>query len=158
MQQLIQYFQKVSEPTVIVFFGDHQPRVGSDFYNALYGKTSSALTKEETNRKYQVPFMIWANYPIQEKQKVEISANYLSSYLLQQTGGKMTGYNKYLMSLHQKIPVLTDIAYRDTEGNTYNVDDPDSQYADLVRQYQQIQYNGFDDRKHQQKQFFYLKK
>jgi hypothetical protein len=157
LQGLIEYFQNVDEPTVIVLFGDHQPRVGSSFYESLYGKSDDELTLEETDRKYQVPFMIWANYNIKSKENVEISANYLSSYLLQQTGGQMTGYNKYLMNLYKKLPVITAIDYQDRAGNVYSPKQK-SKYSKLLRQYQKVQYNGFIDKKNMVDDFFYLTK
>ena len=37
LQELITYFEKVEEPTLIVFFGDHQPSVESSFYRNAAG-------------------------------------------------------------------------------------------------------------------------
>ena len=45
-----------------------------------------------------------------------MSANYLSSYLLNLIGADMTGYNKYLLDLQKKIPVLTGLFYQGDDG------------------------------------------
>ncbi|MBQ9155302.1 MAG: LTA synthase family protein, partial [Eubacterium sp.] len=37
LKYLIQYFEKVEEPTIILFFGDHQPDLDEEFYNQLLG-------------------------------------------------------------------------------------------------------------------------
>ena len=171
MEELIGYFSQVEEPTVLVFFGDHQPRVGNSFYDALFEKSGSdeaPFVKEE--RKYRVPFMIWANYDIEEESGLHISANYLHSYLLQKIGGEMTGYEKYLMDLYKEMPVISDIACVDSDGHLYDPDNlkdnkvpPERESAtthrlgQLIRDYQNIQYNGFIDTDNRINEFFYLK-
>ena len=78
MEKLIDYFETQDEPTVIVFFGDHQPTdaVVEPIWN-LEGKSSSDLTEEENQLRYKVPYVIWANYDIDEAVNQESSANYL---------------------------------------------------------------------------------
>jgi len=155
-KELVSYFSSVSDPTVIVFFGDHQPKLENEFYNALYGKSASKLTLEEIERKYRVPVMIWANYSIKEKNDLDISANYLSSYLMEVTGGKQTGYNKYLNNLRKKIPVITEMCYKGNNGRTY-APEQKSKYTKLLKQYQNIEYNNLIDYKNRVNKFFYLK-
>ena len=46
-KQLVEYFSKVKEPTIIVMYGDHQPAVQSSFYDSLFGKSAGSLTNEE---------------------------------------------------------------------------------------------------------------
>lgn len=157
LRSLVNYYRSQKEPTLIVLFGDHQPRVGDTFYEKLLGKESDTLTLEETEKKYKIPFFIWANYDITEQKNVEISANYLSSYLLQQTGGEMTGYNKYLMQLYRKLPVVTAIGYKDKEGHLYDIDTQNTKYDGLLQQYRILQYNNMIDTTHTDKSFFYLK-
>ena len=71
-------------------FGDHQPKLEDSFYELLYGKSLNSLSLKELQKKYTVPFIIWANYDIDAKSDVEnVSANYLSSLMLQQTNLKM---------------------------------------------------------------------
>ena len=52
-----------------------------------------------------------------------MSANYLSSYLLNLIGADMTGYNKYLLDLQKKIPVLTGLFYQGDDGEFRNIDE-----------------------------------
>lgn len=58
-KQLVEYFSKVKEPTIIVMYGDHQPAVQSSFYDSLFGKSACSLTNEELMNKYRTPFIIW---------------------------------------------------------------------------------------------------
>lgn len=157
LEQLITYYKKVDQPTVIVMFGDHQPRVGDSFYNSIYGKSSSQLSLKETEKKYHVPVMIWANYSIKSKSNLDISANYLSSYLAKVTNQQLTGYNKYLLDLYKKVPVVTSICYKGANGKTYDLDQK-SKYTKYLNEYKKIQYNNLVDYKNRVGNFFYLAK
>lgn len=145
LQELITYFSNVSEPTVIVMFGDHQASVENAFYEELYGKPLDQLTEEEQQTRYQTPFMIWANYDIPEATLDNISSNYLSTLLLQVAGLEMTPYNEYLAALYQQIPVIDTVGYRGSDGIVYEKDDETSPYADLIHGYDCITYNNLLD-------------
>ena len=155
LEELITYFKKVEEPTVIVLFGDHQPRVEGSFYDSLDEGVENAGSLAHVELRYHVPFMIWANYDIEEQSDVELSANYFGAYTKQVIGLNLTGYDKYLLDLHEKLPSITSVAYIDAEGNVYNPDEP-SDYDPLIKEYQMIQYNGLIDGKHRVEEFFNL--
>ena len=142
---MITYFSNVSEPTVIVMFGDHQASVENAFYEELYGKPLDQLTEEEQQTRYHTPFLIWANYDIPEATLDNISSNYLSTLLLQVAGLEMTPYNEYLAALYQQIPVIDTVGYRGSDGIVYEKDDETSPYADLIHGYDCITYNNLLD-------------
>ncbi len=155
IEKLVTYFRNVDEPTVIVLFGDHQPRLPDSFYKVLakrHGKMSKLLYHE---RKYRVPFFIWANFDIEEESGVEISANYLGAYLLKKTGSPMTGFQKYLFDLYKELPVTSNIATMDNDGKLYRPD-AETPYDDILNEYAKIQYNQLADKKHTVDEFFKL--
>ncbi len=151
-KKLINYFSKVKEPTLIVLFGDHEPSISDDFYEKLYGKKLADLTQEELQKKYQTPYIIWANYNIEEEKK-DMSANYLSSYILKLAGLNLTGYDKFLLNLQEKVPVINAVGYIGENGKHYTFDD-DSPYKKDILRYQILQYNNLIDTKHRYKKFF----
>lgn len=153
-EYLIHYFEKVKEPTLVVMFGDHQPSVGADFYDGLFGKSSGDLSAEELMKKYETPFIIWANYNIEEGEIDAMSANYLGAYVMQQAGLKMSPYQTFLMKLYDKLPVLNAMGAMDAEGNYYP-SGLDSPYKELVEEYQILQYNNLIDTKNTVESFFY---
>lgn len=153
-QKLVEYFEQVKEPTVIVMFGDHQPSLSTSFYESLIGKKSDQFTLEDTKNKYTVPYIIWANYDIQEEEK-DMSANYLSAYLMKVIGGKLTGYQKYLLDLYEQVPMITANAYQGADGELHELDEK-SQYSDLIKEYQMIQYNNLFDYKNRIEEFYHL--
>lgn len=155
-EKLIEYFENVDEPTVIVMFGDHMATLNNSIYERIYKKPLSSLTVEETSRMYTTPYFIWANYDIEEAENVDMSANYLSSYLLKTLDLPMTGYNKYLMDLYEELPVITQICHIDKDGNVYAREDEESPYRELLNEYHIIQYNNVIDYKNRIESFFML--
>lgn len=154
LKELVTYYEQTDEPTVIIFFGDHQPSVDEKFYDEVLGDTQGNIAKEE--RKYRVPFMIWANYDIEEESGVQISANYIGPYLLDKIGARMTGYDKYLMSLYRKVPVITSVCYMGNDGKIRGRGEK-SKYSKYLRDYQILQYNNTADADNRIDGFFRLR-
>ncbi len=53
LKELVHYFEKVDEPTVIVFFGDHQPDLEETFYNRLLHTDIQKLEGEDLREALQ---------------------------------------------------------------------------------------------------------
>jgi phosphoglycerol transferase MdoB-like AlkP superfamily enzyme len=150
-QVLTDYFSKQKEPTIILMFGDHQPVAFSVFYD------SEVNRPEEYRQKYTVPFLLWANYDISEDDVDNISANYLSSYLLKVAGLEKTSYNDYLWQLYQEIPVINAFFYIDNNNNIHSLSE-DTEYSELIREYKEVGYNNALEKKDRLADYFYLKK
>jgi len=108
--------------------------------------------------------MFWLLYSIhpkstflsyEEKQIERLSANYLSSLVLETAGVKLTEYNKYLLNLMETLPVINTVGYIDKDGNYYRWSDS-SPYTKLLDEYEKIQYNNIFDRKNINMETFYL--
>lgn len=155
-KELIDYFSSVDEPTVICMFGDHQPSVETEFISEVMGVDSlSGLTPEQEQLRHVTPFIIWANYDIQERQIDKLSVNYLYSLVLETAGVKLTEYNKYLLKLSETLPVIDTVGYIDNENNYYKWSDV-SPYSHLLDEYEKIQYNNIFDRENIKSDIFYL--
>lgn len=154
-EYLIDYFSQVEEPTMILLFGDHQPQVAGSFYNKLLGANPGIDTLQE---KYKVPFLIWANYDIDERSGVETSLNYLSTLLMETAGLPLTGYQQFLSALHETVPALNANGYLDTEGRWHQrVDTMDTAAQEALNEYKMLQYNElFDSREDRLADFFFL--
>ncbi len=84
LQRLVDYFSAQNEPTVILFFGDHQPTLGANF--ELYRYTGEITdtrnrTPEQFRKLLATPFFIWSNYKEETARFENIGANFLISYL-----------------------------------------------------------------------------
>ena len=138
-EELVNYFKEQDEKTVVVMFGDHQP---ADLIarpiqklNGTYGDTSIEAEQD----RFVVPFVIWANYDIEEAYVEQISINYLSSLIMDTADLPMTGYQKYLMDLYEQVPVITGNVYIGADGKYYT-SKKESPYADALKEYEMLQY------------------
>lgn len=154
VETLIDYFSTVEEPTIIVFFGDHQPQLPTAFYDSIFGKDSTNLTFEETLQKHEVPFFIWSNYEDYGGQYVDaISTNYLSSILMELAGLNLTDYQKLLLTVHDEYPVITSVGAMDKDGNWKYADAFEG--SDLLQTYEMMQYNYIFGDEERLNQYFY---
>ena len=150
LEKLVTYFESVDEPTVIVFFGDHQPKLSDEFYKMVYGKTMNDMKGEELMQFYFSNYLIWANFDIEEQQ-TDLSCNYLIPVMKQAVGMELTGYDRFLLDLHEDLPVVSLNGYWDAEGNYYeDVNDSSSPWYDKLHDYNLLVYNhlfGKDERR-----------
>ena len=152
LEKLINYYANSDEPTLIVQFGDHQPRLGDGFYEKLYGKSTDNLTLEETQKKYMTPYLIWANYPLDTSINKNMSINYLSTMTLQAANIQLPKYNQFLNNLYLKYPVISAIGVIDTQGNYMTLDSLKGD--EMINLYERLQYNNMFDIKHKEYYIF----
>lgn len=155
-KELIEYFEKEDEPTIICMFGDHQPSIEDELIEELRNSTGTKSTLQKTQDRYVTPFYIWANYDIQEQQIDKLSVNYLSSYLLDIAGLEKTEYNKYLLSLSRKLPVIDTVGYIDANNHYYTYEQK-TVYSKIIKDYEKICYNYLFDKKNKCNWLFSLK-
>ena len=97
-KRLIEYFSEVEEDTIIVFFGDHQPNdyVANQILR-LNGKHTTKLTQEEVMLRYKVPYVVWANYDIEEATEKDMDISFLAANVLKTAGVETTAYQNFLL-------------------------------------------------------------
>lgn len=152
VEYLITYFQNVDENVVIVFFGDHQPNISEAFYETI-GATADSL--DERQKRYQVPFFIWANYEIEEQYIDAISLNYLSSYVYDVAGIDLPPYNQFLREMEEVIPSINANGFYSLADGCYlpfgEANDEESRWLGL---YEALQYNNMFDQEHRDETLF----
>lgn len=155
VEYLISYFRQVDEEVVIVFFGDHQPRLPENFYQALGYSASGSL--EQIQKKHVIPFFIWANYDIEEKFVEQTSLNYLSSYVYATAGISLPPYNRFLSEMEQTIPAINVNGFYSAASQTYlpfrAASETEQKWLSL---YEKLQYNCLFDKKLRSEHFFPL--
>lgn len=138
LEQLVQYFDRLDDPTIIVFFGDHQPTdsVVAPIYK-LNGESVYSLSEEELRLRYKVPYIIHANFDIEEEQNVPMSSNYLGIKTLELAGVTLNSYQQFVAENYRKYPSVSVLQIRDADGNVYSVDKKE----ELLNDYQILQYH-----------------
>ncbi len=153
--ELAQYLDTLTEPTLLVFFGDHLPNLGEDFltYRELgmdIGKTDTAASRLAT---YTTPFLIYANTAYCDKEDFAANAQncgldgatisdiYLGAAVCELAG--FTGYDPYvdfLNAARQILPVLCpkDDVFMLPDGTL--VSDISGEQSDILRKIDWWQY------------------
>ena len=153
--ELTDYFSKVKEPTILVMFGDHLPNFNNKFYKTLWGD-------ERKFEKNTTTMLIWANYDINQGGKYndlfsDISVNYLSAAIMKAAGLPMTAYQKYLIDLQKKLPVISTVGLLDADGNFYAEDEKTYPFDEELKVYNYLLYNYQFDTENRDDSFFTLK-
>lgn len=144
LKNLLNYFKNVNEPVILCFFGDHQPNLDQEFLEAAVGKDLDDFTFEDKIKQYKVPFMIWANYDINEENIDAVSLNYLGNILLEKAGLSTNGYGEFLNEIRQEMPVINSLGYMSADGVFH--EKGESETTETINDYQKVQYNVFHDR------------
>lgn len=137
LEYLISYFEQTNDPTIIVFFGDHQPTnsVVSPIYK-LNDRSVSSLSEEELRARYQVPYVIHANFDIEETTDLAMSSNYLGIKTLDIAGLPLTDYQQFLLNQYEEYPSVSVMQFTDANGTVSSITDNE----DLLQSYQILQY------------------
>ena len=149
IEELIEYFRQSEEPTIVVFFGDHQAYIEDSFYTELFQDSNKSEAEIELD-KHTVPYFIWANYEIDEEKYSDlperISANYLGALTLDVAGLNLSQYQQYVYGLSDEWPVISSSGCVDSNGYLYSLDDP--KVTEALADYKIVQYeNVFGDSK-----------
>ncbi|MCR4891851.1 MAG: sulfatase-like hydrolase/transferase, partial [Lachnospiraceae bacterium] len=118
-ERLVEYYKNQDKDTIILFFGDHQAEPSS--MNIVWRQNKKDWQKlmgDDVINSYRVPFVIWANFDIEEEQGIETSLNYLGNYLLKKAGIPLGSYRSYTDSLMKDYPVISAIRSMDAAGKS----------------------------------------
>ena len=131
--KLINYFEWSDRPVILCMVGDHAP----SFIEEISVKCDNNAVLQRAT-----PFIIWANFPIEERRDVMVSMNELGPLLLETCGVRMLPYYKYLSNLGKDVPVLTCYGeYIDKDGNIWLYTE-DGRYSKGIQGYFWLEYNN----------------
>lgn len=130
LRELTDYLKQQNEPTIVVFFGDHAPSYALD-----------QLESGEKDLAYSTPYVIWGNYDWQNTGEGEnVSASYLSTYLIQLLGMPLADQNYYNIAMRKEYPVDTRYMIQNEDGTSY---------SDFSKEQQKVYYDhALDLKKH----------
>ncbi|MCR5430388.1 MAG: sulfatase-like hydrolase/transferase [Eubacterium sp.] len=152
-KKLINYFKKVDEKTVVLFFGDHQPKIEDSFFLEM-DKTFKLKQIPYDQRKRISSYYLWANYDIKENTSYDISSNYIEELLFKTAGVGMSGYQQMADNLMKDVPVLSLYGCLDKNGKSFMANDKKSPYFKRINDYNIAQYNDLHDVEHRVDKFF----
>lgn len=125
LNDLINYLRNFSEPTLLLFFGDHLPMLGEDmkiYKETGYIEDERSLDIMEDLRVMTTPYLIWANYEIERGEQTIMNASYLAPTVLKQAGIPLPPYLNAVDNLAKNAPLITRTGFTDGEGESYLMD------------------------------------
>ena len=132
LKLLIEELKQSSEPSIVVFFGDHLPMLGTNFN--VYKEANffqDEINYQDYLNMHTVPFVIWDNFS-NDKKKLRLSSNFLGTYILEYTKKSGSLTTDFLRTLAQK-------------GSSVVLSEPHMQRETIsqmeMNQYQLLQYD-----------------
>ena len=135
LQELVDELKNKNEKYILLFFGDHQPNLDD---------SDSSIERELV--QYEVPFLIWANYDIEEKYNITTSTVYLQNLLLKTAGIEFSTMNNYMEELYKTYPIITKTFYGDKDS-IYREDINTTENYRKIEEYDQISYYRIFEKK-----------
>ncbi|MBR3225373.1 MAG: LTA synthase family protein [Atopobiaceae bacterium] len=114
LKELVDNLRQLSRPVAIVFFGDHQPMLSSDFNDYWF---KDEPENEHARRVFSTNYVIWANYDVagQEQKGMldETSIDMLAAQTLNLIGAPVSDFQAAQLDIRTSIPSL---AVKDYQG------------------------------------------
>lgn len=151
--EFIQYFSNVEEDTLILLFGDHQPRLEDGFYERVMEPETPENYLSRYQKTFLTPYVLWANYDLDIESREYASLNYLGSILLEAAGIELPAYNRYLLRLQEKIPAINVNGFLDGKHVMHWLKE-EGEYQEILNGYQMLEYNNLFDKRNRVKEIF----
>lgn len=123
---------------MIVFFGDHQPTLPDAFYENVLKTTNPSEIQNEM--KHITPYLIWSNYERKTYSKPYINAGYLGAIIKAEAGLELNKWDRYLLYVMQKYPVIGKYGVYDKNYNFQAYSDLEQNDEKYLRQMKYAQY------------------
>lgn len=153
IQWLLGYYERIDRDVIIVFYGDHYPRLEEEFFEEVHGGEFTTLDAQML--QYTVPFFIWTNYESESDEIELISMNYLSNIVYQRAGIELPAYNKYLEEVRQTIPACNSLGYYSKDHKCFQeLKEAQGIEEEALYTYNLVEWNGVFDEDNKNPIFF----
>ncbi|HGA0512605.1 TPA: LTA synthase family protein [Bacillus pacificus] len=140
LQYLIEKLDNLDRPTLLVFFGDHLPSLGT---NKSFYKENGYITNEKTPSERlamaQTPLLMYANFDMPNDNLGVVSPIYFSNLIFDYAGLNKSLFYQFLSAFYKEIPVLRDELKVDKNGEVIN--DLTKKQKEMLEQYKMLQYD-----------------
>ncbi|HFR4177612.1 LTA synthase family protein [Bacillus cereus] len=140
LQYLIEQLDNLDRPTLLVFFGDHLPSLGT---NKSFYKENGYITNEKTPSERlamaQTPLLMYANFDMPNDNLGLVSPIHFSNLIFDYAGLNKSLFYQFLSELYKEIPVLRDELKVDKNGEVIN--NLTKKQKEMLEQYKMLQYD-----------------
>ena len=160
IETLVNYFESIDEPVVLVFFGDHLPGFsnGMSYFSQFRPDIDLNGNQWQQIKAYETPFFIWANDVAlkttnfsENAKNIKMPVNdIISSFYLGTTVmelldmGNISPLFGFVNELRGSLPVASSNVYMYPDGTLSDTID-ESKTADIQKYKEWIYYKLFDD-------------
>lgn len=160
IETLVNYFESIDEPVVLIFFGDHLPGFsnGMSYFSQFRPDIDLNGNQWQQMKAYETPFFIWANDAAlkttnfsENAKNIKMPVNdIISSFYLGTTVmelldmGNISPLFGFVNELRGSLPVASSNVYMYPDGTLSDTID-ESKAADIQKYKEWIYYKLFDD-------------
>ncbi|NVY95945.1 sulfatase-like hydrolase/transferase [Lactobacillus sp. DCY120] len=133
-KQLVEHYQNSKRKTIIAMYGDHYP--GDGIYDTLL--------QQDPLKSHTTPFVMAANFKLDQQNYDYFSPNYMSLMLLKQLNYPLSPFYNLLQQVQEEVPVLTQPVQIDSDGKQTNGSDGEKgswTTSQAYKDYQLIEYD-----------------
>ncbi|WP_458411609.1 LTA synthase family protein [Schinkia sp. CFF1] len=140
LHELIQYYEKSAEPTIIVFYGDHLPFLGADYLTYKEaGFVGDDWSLEDFHKMRTTPLVVWSNFEHERVEFPSISPSFLAPHILDLAQLPKPLYYRFLEDFNKQMPGFTAPIKMDAKGHLYK--DTPAAMKPLEDTYLRLQYD-----------------
>ncbi len=143
---LVEYFETVEEPVLLIFWGDHLPGLYVDDNNTIYSQLGYVPTvntlewdAETMKKMHTTPFLVWNNYGAQLEVPDTTGPSQLGSSILGWAGLPKTRYFQWVDQSLDTMQLYRTRLYIDDEGVPYK--QPPERDKAVVERYRSLVYD-----------------
>ncbi|HDR4562369.1 LTA synthase family protein [Bacillus cereus] len=152
LQYLIEQLDDLERPTLVVFFGDHLPLLGTN--KSIY-KEAGYIENEETVSERlamaETPLLMYANFDLPNDNLGLVSPIYFSNLVFDYAGLNKSPYYQFLSEMHKEIPVLRDELKVNKDGEEIDLT---KKQKEMLEQYKMIQYDLLAGKQYSKEKLF----
>lgn len=144
LQMLIDHFKDSSEPTMIVFYGDHLPMLGMDYQvykeaGFINSSNTSDWSLEEVKKMHSIPLVTWSNFDMPKQDIPLLSDSFLGAHVLDMLHMEKPANFALNSQLAAQVPGLLSNLVVDADQSLHT-SVPDATKA-LLEDYRNVQYD-----------------
>ena len=95
--------------------------------------------------KYCTPYVLWANYDIEENLDGVTSTNFLSNLVLENAGLPLAKYNQFVAGVQEDVKAMNAFGYMTNDGVWHDYEEQ-TKVTEKLKDYNIVEYGYFSDK------------
>ena len=148
LARLYEYVKTLSEPTLIVFYGDHLPQIANRDGVGMLDRFDYFNTGDpalDLFRKYNTQCLILANFPLEQPEYDYLSPDLVSAYILNQMDIRPSDYYRWLYQNAAVLPAMNKFIACDGDGTPHLISDLPAEMKNAYAERKRMQYFTYVD-------------